>query len=122
MVDEDVKVRFLTCFDAYEDLGSLLDKAVSMIGPILYLIGALITFLKYGRVLKGQILFLLISWSIESIWDIVYHSLKKNQEGWDDGIDVTTMVFTEVNFLIFIHIMFRIRNLQIYMDEENYTE
>lgn len=87
----------------------------------------LYTFCKYGSYINGAYRCILISWSVEAIYkiflEIIIFLKKDSFSGYYLSMakpaEVIWMVATDLNYLIFIMVIFRLKALSIYMDVNN---
>ena len=105
-----------------ENLVSEKLKAFIIIGrSAIYLAFMVLTLIKYGRHLVGLNWVLLISWGAEAIFETVLYSLALNGIKHPRIFYAVWYTFSTINFLVFFGVMFKLKSLQIYMDEQNET-
>ena len=74
----------------------------------------------YRKLIVKTNLFLLFSWTVEAIWRFYLEVYL-----WQDDFKVMQWIFylalSEINYLIFLFIVFRLKSVELYMVEENNT-
>lgn len=111
--------RLMECEQLYTEEMGVTIRGITL---TIYTIFALITLFKHGKSVVKLNKWLLILWIFDHIWDFVYYYLKWTGIFENLWMNISWKLFDCALFMIFLAIYFRLKKIQIYMDEYNKTD
>ena len=80
------------------------------------------TFYKFGTNIRGLNMGLMVSWAICSVWRIVISTFTSFDYGNVETVSLLWWIVEEINFIIFLSFMFKLKVIEIYMNPESSSE